>query len=365
MLLNSANLDYLAAVLTRPICFAHEGVNRLFMRLTPNEYGQSCSKANEIAIRFFSLFAIIPSAFIGLVSGLLGIVTRFVSNLIRKDPFTYVKGKAQEKISDKKFSLFSLNTCFIAGAFPLLKGGVMPWRERIDGIVKLIKEQKSDVVCLQEVHDIQACWRLYNALKDDYAHFYLNIGPNSKIGANSGLFVASKFKIEDPSFIAFDKKTLPGNGFVNKGFFNFTITSQGITLGQIYTTHLHHSEKDENPTKEEKECRKKQIEAIKQEMKKDGNKPKVLVGDLNMGQIEAVGLLSGDFKEDNQSPTSATDDLIEHVKTGSRVVKYFILDHTFLDKDCKTSLTTKVVDTFSQKIDEALSDHFGLLSNIG
>jgi len=80
-----------------------------------------------------------------------------------------------------------------------LWGGVLPWELRIDGIVEQIKTQDPDVVCLQEVFDETAATALYEKLRDQYRHFYINIGPRnfglheSSLGISSGLFVASKY----------------------------------------------------------------------------------------------------------------------------------------------------------------------------
>jgi hypothetical protein len=158
-----------------------------------------------------------------------------------KKPFMHLKGLASAKASTQKdFSVFCLNTCFVPGNMPLIYGGVAPWKERVGPMAEKILSSDADVVCLQEVHGLDACFALYEELKNNYAHFYVSIGPRvlgfsvETLGLPSGLFVASKFPVERPHFTLFPVSGLQ----MNYGFFDFIIDNGSGPIAHIYTTHL-------------------------------------------------------------------------------------------------------------------------------
>lgn len=159
-----------------------------------------------------------------------------------QQPFMYRQGNAQELVFDREeISVLSLNVCNLPEKLPLIFGGILPWSDRVEGVVKIIKENAPDVLCLQEVFEYEGNEELYEALKDEYAHFYMHIGPRNAsfdpqiFGLASGLFVASKYPIENAQFRAFDVVGLS----INRGVFDFTV---GHT--HFYTTHL---ETHDNP----------------------------------------------------------------------------------------------------------------------
>lgn len=62
-----------------------------------------------------------------------------------------------------------------------------------------MKEKDADFVCLHEVLDNPEAFHIFIDLKNQYSHFYFNIGPRS-FGASSGIFVASKYKIANNDY---------------------------------------------------------------------------------------------------------------------------------------------------------------------
>jgi endonuclease/exonuclease/phosphatase family metal-dependent hydrolase len=162
--------------------------------------------------------------------------------LAKRKPFLYLKGEAREKMtSDDAITLFSVNTCFAPGILSLIHGGVAPWQQRVSHFAEKILSANADIVCLQEVHAEEASSALFEALKKSYAHFYTAIGPRplgitlQALGLPSGLFVASKYALETPTFTLFATKGLP----MNWGVFDFVAKSGKDALAHIYTTHLH------------------------------------------------------------------------------------------------------------------------------
>jgi endonuclease/exonuclease/phosphatase family metal-dependent hydrolase len=109
------------------------------------------------------------------------------------------------------FSILNFNVCFLPGKLSLLYGGMLPWKSRIQKIAAKINQIDADVVCLQEVFEGKSAQMLYEMMKDKYTHFYINIGPRTfgftegSAGLSSGLFIASKIKMENPEYIPFEK----------------------------------------------------------------------------------------------------------------------------------------------------------------
>jgi endonuclease/exonuclease/phosphatase family metal-dependent hydrolase len=307
------------------------------------------------------------------------LLTRISAQIVAQKSFTYLLGRAKEKDLEKgkPLTVFSLNTCFVAGGFSLFYGGVAPWTERVEPLIQKIREKDPDILCLQEVNDLDAAYRLYNELKDHYAHFYLNIGPKV-LSQNSGLFVASKLAIMDPSFKAFDE--ISGTQkLVNKGFFDCQILSHSKSVAHLFVTHLSPSSDDALPTEEEKGVRKKELEMIFAKMEKPSEKvPIIFAGDFNIErEQEESFVLKKDFLDPlpKGEKSNATDLLKQTLLASSekevfeakRTTPEFAIDY-ILFKPCKGKCKAKVSliqsydpnhFNFSKKL--PLSDHHALL----
>ncbi len=190
--------------------------------------------------------------------------------------FTYRKGMAEEKMAtDHNFSILTLNVCAFSDLLPMLYGGPIPWQQRIDSLTKRILDADADVITLQEVFDPEANLALYERLKDKYAYFYTDIGPRADIvGISSGLFVASKYKIENPEFTLFSER----EKLRAYGFFEFDLTSESQTLGHITTTHLQPYQSDQGLQLRTQEL----DEIIKKLSASNTTVPVILLGDLNI-----------------------------------------------------------------------------------
>lgn len=231
-------------------------------------------------------------------------VKQSISKLPRIN-FTFKEGSGQQiYLIDKKssFSLLNLNVCFLPGELPMLYGGMKPWRDRIEKVADKIKSVSADVVCLQEVFEDTAAEKLFDLLKDKYRYFYMNIGPRNfgfdhqLAGLGSGLFIASKIKIENPSFRVFDRTAK----HMNRGVFDFYINQGEKHFAHIYTTHLEPFVTYPGP-----EFRKEQMQFIVSDMsqvsaQEEGFSATILCGDLNIpwGSNEpAEALLKENFHD--------------------------------------------------------------------
>lgn len=199
--------------------------------------------------------------------------------------YTYQAGGLKNKVlpEDKKVSVINWNVCFFHYDLSMLFGGVLPWQVRVDRVVEEVCRQDADIVCLQEVFSQEAAEQLYQRLKGEYAHFYLNIGPKLcgfdlfALGIPSGLFVASKYPLANPVFTPFDKNQTPKvRGY---GFFTCEIVSQNKPFAVLTTTHLHPGNDVEDIR-----FRERQANAILEKLKTKASNgiPSFLCGDLNI-----------------------------------------------------------------------------------
>ena len=267
--------------------------------------------------------------------------------------------------------VFNWNTCMLPGELAKYFGGIEPWKNRFSAIVKKIKETNADIVCLQEVHSEFAALKLVESLKSDFAYFYINMGPKmmsadiEDVGLNSGLFVASNFELENPSFYKF--KSEHGDKFVNKGFFSAEIKQADMLVTAA------HLEPSDFPSSEL--ARFEQLNEVITHLKSSQKKGRLLCGDLNIpwGSREAAFKLINAYFSDpyndkrvdvNAYSRTFTDYFIEKKGYGSSD----ILDYFLIFNDSKLENFSFVSERI-EGFDEALykhnaSDHHGLLTEI-
>jgi endonuclease/exonuclease/phosphatase family metal-dependent hydrolase len=206
---------------------------------------------------------------------------RGVGNSLFGHAFLYAPGATSEKFLDENqplFSLLSWNVCCIPGFS--FQSGVMPYPLRIERIAQRIIQESCDVVCLYEVFDNIAAGQIRKALAaSGYAHFYFNIGPKT-LGLNSGLFVASKFAVQNPQFTPFKNSSQ-----IQRGVFSFDLMSAQSRFARIFATHLHSSQESTAPKAEEIAIRQEQMECILEGLPKE-KICTVIAGDLNLDDEE-------------------------------------------------------------------------------
>jgi endonuclease/exonuclease/phosphatase family metal-dependent hydrolase len=206
-----------------------------------------------------------------------------------KQSFIHLRGNvepktsSQETLKESGLTIFNLNICFAPGELAYIHGGVAPWQERVTPLADKILLVDADVVCLEEMHPVDANYALYEKLKDTYAYFYLAIGPRPlgfsihTLGLPSGLFVASKYPIEEPHFTLFSVTGLQ----MNYGFFDCIIKNANTPIAHLYTTHLQSLSYEKFD-----HIRALQLEQILEKIRSDISKqkeiPYFLCGDLNI-----------------------------------------------------------------------------------
>lgn len=351
---------YLASYLTDPICKAHESFRRLYV---VDALNPTASKIANWSRKFFLMMAVVLFSILALFTTGPGAALRGIAAFWQKNPFTHVYTGAENKIlpQNREFTLLSWNICCVAGGYTISDGGVVPWEERIDDIVRQIIEKDADVNCLYETFDTKSAYYLTEKLKEKgYGHFYYNIGPQA-IGVSSGIMIASKYEIKDPEFTLFPKETLVGRTKnAAKGIFGFDLVSEGKAFARVFTTHLQHSEEPAFPTPPEIKGRKKQMEILVDKVNQIRDRAIVITGDMNQEDLPWPFQRNDLFEE----KTWGGDAFCAKLE-GKRVSGPLNLDHTMAVRvrNMATSMIGTGYDPNVYKR-EATSDHNGLFSRI-
>jgi exonuclease III len=158
--------------------------------------------------------------------------------------YTYVPGQQEDKKlpENRTLKIMNWNVCFFGDLVPMLFGGVRPYVDRVDAVVRTIINSDADIVCLQEIFSLKGGDALVEKLKPHYAHFYTKIGPrvigfsNENQGIPSGLFVASRYPLKNVEFVPFTAEQTPSNRAY--GVFAADICTEQESLARLLATHL-------------------------------------------------------------------------------------------------------------------------------
>lgn len=352
-----------ASHLTTPICKTRE----LYVKLKNNDMlDPTADRVARWAKKCWLFAQLVTSGVAAALFTLPGIALRELGKLICEHPFKYKRGEALElPFSQQFFSILSWNICCVPAGYSITDGNVVPWIERIHLVSQAIREQNADVVCLYEIMDFNAAKRLFEELKDQYAHFYFNIGAQA-IGPSSGIFVASKYPVGDPKFIRFPTEMLVGRTkHAAKGVFSFD-----IPCARIFATHTQHSEVPACPTEEEINCRAAQMNLIATDMQRVDGKAVILTGDFNLDNDEYENSTWKEHFEGavnfEDPKTWGGDELCARLE-GKETSSPRNLDYTVYLQGSAQGIETVQVETgYDQRVYkvEALSDHNGLFSTI-
>jgi exonuclease III len=377
----------LASSQLRPMTYASELTYEIF--LPSNKISNWEILAEKVQKIIVLTLISLPALFLGFLS----VSIRIFAKLFNSNPFLYdTPSEIPSPSQLKELTVLFWNVCNIAGGFPYGKGGVWPWRYRIERVADEVIKLNADVICLSEMHDNGASWKLIELLKaGGYKYFYYNIGAPF-FGANSGLFLASKLEIKNPQFFPLkDKMKRIDSFFTNKGYFSFEVYSANKKLVNLLTTHTQHSSNDMNPSEKEKNVRNNQMMQIVGTLN-EKNERAVLVGDLNVTPKEYESssykkyfynpLLEKNMKGQsfNQSrfkkATCFKAELMGNLWENEIVKqKNVIVDHALLFKSDNPTddISTDIVDgesIFSVDCNDnlhpeiALSDHLPLLTTL-
>lgn len=293
----------------------------------------------------------------------IGQAFHFTAFNLATTPYIHLKGTAEvQELPEQEFSVFQLNCCLTAGEFAKLFGGMkLSDRQRMVKIAQMIRDAKPNIACLQEVSDLETGFSLYKKLSSQFAEFYFHIGATPFIlQNNSGLFVASQYKVIDPEFHSF--QGISGvETMVNKGYFLFS-----IGRATIINTHLSPSSDDSSPSLEEIDTRKQELTRIQQSAKKrsdETQKPVYGFGDYNTNGAELEPLCDGVASGSSCETEYLVARNFYHDKNTQP--KGLVLDHVLVFSSGDSTLKTKALATFdTADPGKAISDHPALISVI-
>jgi len=352
-----------ASYLTDPVCKSREFLMRCYVvnDLNPNSYRitnlfRKCMLAAGITVcGLLAIFCTLPA-----------MALRYAVCRLQKAPYIHRTGIPEKVMEGSAFTIFSWNICYTKGGYEISDGGVLSSPERIGALGAKILEQDADVVSLYEVFDINDALYLYEKMKNNYAHFYFSMGPRV-IGPSSGIFIATKFAVEDPQFLAFPKEALDGRAKnAEKGIFSFDLKG----CARIFATHLGHSEISAEPTPNEVKARQDQMKIMMDLVDKPGRtRGRVVVGDLNLRDEEFHEASWKDQFVRGDAFTEKTwgGDAYCAALMGKKASGPLNLDYNMFLKGTAQTIVTRLVPTgFDGKVfnKEALSDHQGLFSTI-
>jgi hypothetical protein len=293
-------------------------------------------------------------------------IVRYAVCRFQKVPYVYRKGDASEKtMQNKSFTMLSWNICYTQGGYEISDGGVISSSKRIQKISDTILGLKPDVVCLYEVFDVNTALYLREKMNSDYSHFYFSMGTRV-VGPSSGIFVATKFAVDNPEFTPFPQEALDGRAKnCGKGIFAFDIDKRA----RIFATHLQHSEIPARPTSGEVKARLDEMNIMMKLVDKEGPKGRVVVGDLNLDDEEFNKAdWSNRFDKGASLPekTWGGDEYCAKLMN-KEVSGPLNLDYNMIVKGTAASIQTSLVPTgYNAKVisEDSLSDHKGLHSII-
>jgi endonuclease/exonuclease/phosphatase family metal-dependent hydrolase len=196
---------------------AADWLRKPFYKLRPKTFFQ---KVWQVPLILGSLISSLPFRFISMLSS---------------PGFVKTTTNAEMKEVSDKISILSYNILGMP-SYHAGKENRPPIEERIENIIKIIRDSNADVVMLQEVHaGSELEKKLIEALKDKYATIYHDAGPKTFFHG-SGLMTLTKYK--NTSF-TFDKFKKRNEIETKKGIGVLEIKdSDGNAVVRIANTHL-------------------------------------------------------------------------------------------------------------------------------
>ena len=288
----------LCSYLLTPFWKGEELIHRSILPFLP---GQNIL---ELANRFFQFSMGLGLTIVGFPLALGGLLVTGICNQFHLRDFRYLKGELVPQKEGNKF--LHLNTCMFPGGLPLSFGGVMPACFRLNQLNRLLKEIKPDLLFLSEFNRTLVP-PLYEAIKKEYAHFFVDIGLNGA-GLESCLFIACRTQIlTPPRYFPFRVLSIGEQKQINRGFFLL----QNEECWSVFT-HLHPHE-----SREARAVRQAELLEIVEEIKKlPNNKSCYLIGDLNINRFDPLGeyeyLLSLGFTDQQNEIHEGTKEVVDY-----------------------------------------------------
>jgi endonuclease/exonuclease/phosphatase family metal-dependent hydrolase len=347
-----------------PIIYSSASFHRILAPWMEGRPDHCSTWSREFAARFLYGGSLLVSLPIGIVAGALALPFRGLASAVKNQDYCYTQGDAREKEFDNSFTFLTWNICCHEGGMSLSTGGMIPWKQRIDRIVQIIRAQNPDVLCLQEVQSVDIAEALFVRLKDLYPHCYFNLGIHP-LKSSSGLIIFSKLdssfefrSFEDAADWAKQEK---------KGVASMVIANQV----HLCFTHLQWGGES---AIEIISAREKQILKIV-DLMHSKKLPAILAGDLNLdrnGSTFNSSKLSKTFEMINNNIPTWTSYFIQKMWKGEAAPKNpdeqsidYIAYYKGIDSPTVVLIETDKVEAYDTEDPyHACSDHHGLFGRV-
>ncbi len=328
-------------------------LERLSRPLKHNEHGYEetpCNEGSHRVRRFFQVLALAPVAPIGSILGfglfsVAGMISTYYDSRLEIDDMN------AEAIGKKRtFHLLSLNVCFQEGPFAPIAGGVIPPLDPVEdhpsratAIAHWIGTQlmAPDIFLGQEFTGLAAQDAFVAELKNHgYRYFVIDRAPHPFL-MNSGLIVASKYKLSNVSLTPFSYSDRYGGGkIVQNGAIHFSLTDNNKPVLSLLNVHLNaESGPDADNTRYD------QLQNYVIPQLRNTDTPTVLMGDLNFdtstpGSKEQAGL--DGLINICEGENTWTNKGVVHLRGGNNPVVYESLDAIIANSTEIELLTRKI-----------------------
>ncbi len=182
---------------------------------------------------------------------------------------------------------------------------------------------EEDVLFFQEAFQACSVRILSDLLTKNYRHIVHTIAPN-EWGLNSGLMIASKYKVLDVHFRPFNNCT-GEDWLANKGF-----VRAAVDLGEGRTAVLYNVHGQSKPGKPFARIRQEQLQTMREAIKADNqganHEAVILCGDFNLHNGESDEILGSEFVE--QAPPAGSGTLY-HPDGNGRVLENEQVDRIY------------------------------------
>lgn len=317
---------------------AEQNCHYITLPLQPRLFGQEEHKLYEIGKRVLIGPLAFTATLLLLPIGLLGHGLTALSNSLHSREFVYWEGLCNE-IRTLEPKILHLNACMFAGGLPYEFGGLRTAGERFCDLIALIIKEAPDLFFLCEFSETITP-RLYEALKNEYKHFFVNIGSNA-CGMDASLCIACKIPlVKEPQFMASQVEADGDQKMMYRGYFILETANHRYLYAHL------------NPKSER--IRHEQFKEIQLIVKEEGS-PWLILGDLN---VDRGSSLHDSVKKDGFYDVIESQHGRVSTSLEGESIDYFL---TF--KDQPIIMVTKIIDTYDNR-QKALSDHKAIVAEV-
>ncbi len=303
---------------------------------------------NSVAKRFFGGGVHAVGALFGAFLAVAGFALKGLSNRFHSREFTYWEGQGEE-VRPEKPKVLHLNACMFPGGLPYAFGGVRTAGKRMKELKAFIEDIHPDIFFLCEFSQTLS-GKLFEYFREDYRHFFVNVGSNAK-GMDASMTVVSREAIiNEPKFFPSMVRAEGDQKAFYRGFFHIETKE----LSYLYV-HLYPKETDRA-----KEIRQEQLVEIKKLTEDYANgKIWVVLGDINIkrGSAGHRAMLKMGFRDVVWEQYGDIETCINGLEEGEKRNPESL--DAFLVIGEGLQVETKVHNTYEDPR-KALSDHKGI-----